>query len=1162
MYFKMIPDALDNADEFIFINVESNRIYNDNTGWSEYQFLISEDTYISKILFKGNLQGIPSNCSSDYGHLFLKNIEIIPVEYGNHAICEAGTVTLAPTCPDIINSGVDVNWSPINSTSLNPTVSVTQTTDYLGSFLVYEIPSQGIAVYHDISVNVEVYHSETINHTVQMCQGQTTTLCADVSYGSNHTWSNNLTTDCINITQLGTYTCETTNGACTLTEIFEVVEYEDATIYASIDKCDLQNPEWILEVQEGISNSGNCTYIWSNNDTQNPIIVTNPITYKVTITDNVTGCVQYASYQVPILTAFPFYNSSTGTCEVSTGTNVNLADMAYIVQGDINITNQSTLTLENCKLYMLAARSINIENGSHLNNYGSILSSCSTWKGVYVHGDPSYPYPNNRGYYTGKNNSIIEHAEKAIESKSGGRINIKDSHFINNLQSLYIHDHSINVSGIFLRNDMIVNDNKRFTDAEYCQQISSIQWVPKYQIEFLNIPSFTAFNCSIDNQTSNNAKIGGVLTNCPLRMGNITASPPRSSFENLYIGIRNLNDVSSTKKTELYDLDFVNCEKATFIESSESPRIERNTFDMGGSNLASSHGLFLSGCQSPEVKFNTFKNGARGLMITSGDGDYTVYKNTFENFTHAPGGDFDASAIVATGDNTITDEPNEGLQFKCNTFTNNNHSIFIRNGRVKEKQGFWDDDNPEVKDPANNCFSDYNNLGEDAFRVQNGTANHDYRYYQHSNAEMNITGYATQNASTWTFFENTGDFVTFEAACPDNPNSGGGGVIIGPGGLLSPSGFTSAGTSINTLNLDIDSKESELQTKVDKGNTNTLAVEVNTASPDNYTEVAQKVSDNEGYVSDVVLDEFITKDVGRPVAKTIALAQNSPLPEASKEKIEQAGLPEDLKSYLWAQQTGISVREQKEAEIDHLKSQKNYLFNALIASVLADSVDIRLDSLVDLLEQQNDFHLRKRAIQLMAAKGHKNDALQSISELRQDIVNLDNKEQLDDMLQMEALQIGTKGLTLAEQNTYLMQNRALLLEIYNKKDKASVKAYRMLKRLGENIAEPLDITTAFPLRSTEERETSSSINSSYKSGLNLDGFLSLYPNPVQGKLTVEYILAKGANTMLAIYDINGKLCLQELLKTNVGIKSINVEQLTSGIYILKLDSKSQEFIVK
>jgi hypothetical protein len=78
----------------------------------------------------------------------------------------------------------------------------------------------------------------------------------------------------------------------------------------------------------------------------------------------------------------------------------------------------------------------------------------------------------------------------------------------------------------------------------------------------------------------------------------------------------------------------------------------------------------------------------------------------------------------------------------------------------------------------------------------------------------------------------------------------------------------------------------------------------------------------------------------------------------------------------------------------------------------------------------------------------------------------------------------------------------------------------------------------------------------------MDGWLSLYPNPVKGRLTVEYLLSANADTKMKIYDINGKLLMQEDWQTTMGIKTVDVSSYSEGVYILTIGKQSKEFVVK
>lgn len=64
--------------------------------------------------------------------------------------------------------------------------------------------------------------------------------------------------------------------------------------------------------------------------------------------------------------------------------------------------------------------------------------------------------------------------------------------------------------------------------------------------------------------------------------------------------------------------------------------------------------------------------------------------------------------------------------------------------------------------------------------------------------------------------------------------------------------------------------------------------------------------------------------------------------------------------------------------------------------------------------------------------------------------------------------------------------------------------------------------------------------------------LSIYPNPVEDELTIK-TSAEVINKVATVFDINGKRIISSKLKT----KTLNVSNLTSGVYFLRLESEGK-----
>ena len=80
------------------------------------------------------------------------------------------------------------------------------------------------------------------------------------------------------------------------------------------------------------------------------------------------------------------------------------------------------------------------------------------------------------------------------------------------------------------------------------------------------------------------------------------------------------------------------------------------------------------------------------------------------------------------------------------------------------------------------------------------------------------------------------------------------------------------------------------------------------------------------------------------------------------------------------------------------------------------------------------------------------------------------------------------------------------------------------------------------------------------------GNIKIFPNPVKDKLSISNIINSNLRS-IEIFTVLGKLNRTYLVKNNVNNLEIDVSNLTSGIYLLKLNnedgnSKTQKLIVQ
>ncbi len=162
----------------------------------------------------------------------------------------------------------------------------------------------------------------TANGPLVFCFGSSVTLDAGEGY-SSYLWSTGAKTRRITVTESGFYsvTVKNANGCVATSQEVEVITYENPkpVIYASgpLEIC--YGKSVTLTTSEGF-----VAYLWSNGDTTNSIIVTQPGTYYVRVVDQ-NGCVGESQVvRVTVLQAFSVTINPSGPTEFCAGGSVEL----------------------------------------------------------------------------------------------------------------------------------------------------------------------------------------------------------------------------------------------------------------------------------------------------------------------------------------------------------------------------------------------------------------------------------------------------------------------------------------------------------------------------------------------------------------------------------------------------------------------------------------------------------------------------------------------------------------------------------------------------------------------------------------------------------------------------------------------------------------------
>ena len=231
---------------------------------------------------------------------------------GATTFCQGGSVTLTA------NVGASYLWSNGSQTQ-----SITVTAG--GSYYVTVTNASGCSATSaatTVTVNPLPVATIVANGATSFCQGGSVTLTA--GSGASYLWSNNATTQSINVTTSGTYTVTLTNASgCSATSLpvaVTIFATPTATITAGGATTFCQGGNVTLNANAGSGYS----YQWSNNTNNQSLVVSMAGSYTVTVTD-ANGCSATSSATVVTVNPLPTANAITGITSVCVGSTTTLA---------------------------------------------------------------------------------------------------------------------------------------------------------------------------------------------------------------------------------------------------------------------------------------------------------------------------------------------------------------------------------------------------------------------------------------------------------------------------------------------------------------------------------------------------------------------------------------------------------------------------------------------------------------------------------------------------------------------------------------------------------------------------------------------------------------------------------------------------------------------
>ncbi len=443
---------------------------------------------------------------------------------------------------------------------------------------------------------------------------------------------------------------------------------------------------------------------------------------------------------------------------------------------------------ENKKIIVRAGGKLIIDGGMLTNKCGSL------WQGIEVLGNYQLPQTaTNQGTVEMLNGAIITNARIGIRTiqsdpdgnldwtKTGGIVQVKDSHFINNRKAIeFMSYHNgptnneiANVS--YIKNcDFESNDLHHFTTNDHssfvtlwdvngvringCRFNNNLSFTPNYPLDRgSGIISAMATYYVTDHCTNNNFE----CTN-----GTII----RNEFSGMSYAIRASGPATFNSLT-IDHAKFTNNYRAVYLSGFGNATVTRNQFDWAVLSPNFTYGLYLNNCTGYEVEENTFNGNdmqnSTGMIIrNSGQGNNLLYKNTFGNLN---------SGTTILGVNDETGLPNfTGLQIWCNDYrfendvnSDNNFDIFLgANASIADYQG-----DAEYNKPAGNRFWATMEMGDmSEINLTTNAPVSSFEYITHD-PTMSPETYPTDHSSEVGILISVGTPYS-TASCPSNLSKG------------------------------------------------------------------------------------------------------------------------------------------------------------------------------------------------------------------------------------------------------------------------------------------------------------------------------------------------------------------------------------------------------
>ena len=843
------------------------------------------------------------------------------------------------------------------------------------------------------------------------------------------------------------------------------------------------------------------------------------------------------------------------------------------IRDELRIPAGVNITISGITIKFAPNAKLIIENGGTLNGARLTLTNgakltvderCGSklWQGVEVWGQTQLVQNTvtntKQGVLIVQGNSTIEYAMiGALASRRTSATSFDDA-FNGGIVQVNVGNLSNNVRGVWMRkyNSPVGANNISFfskANFEWTNNFNSTMFSVQELLRLEEVTGIiirgSVFKNLIDVNTIGNVKKGrGILSmtshfivrefcNNLQVLGQPCTNATKSTFTDLDYAIRATSS-NYTKSFWVYNSTFTNNRYGIHGTGITDPKITLNNFFIREDNLAQSAGVALYSSTGYTIEGNNFEesnntaiaNGlgqSYGVVINnSGSSDNEVYRNTFSKLK--VGG-------LSEGVNGETQDPasnyfyTKGLRWFCNTFNAPIYETDLGiNGIIAYQQGY--PITVSVQEAIENATRNKFSLSGES---QTLYPNHDI-WSTPISQQINYTHLAdiTHTPDNYTLL----NVYVSPAEALGNP--------VFSTTTMCPSRISH---DISFANLKMAEIKTELvakTTQLEDGSNPSLIEQLQSMNDETSNEVYNELYAKSPYLSNELLREVLYSGFDSELKFELFMA-NTPLNQKMLEELASSDLENLYLETIIENSNGESPVDQLMKSIGRLESEYKALNDRTVQEYLFDEEALDFEQLKAYLETVDDEDSKKMYYDILMSKNE----TEEIENLKLETVfsNNDDFIKLQDVKQELYFDENDEETIIEDERMYNALTSLKESEIENEIPK---KAQAILEKV-EGLYDIPDFEPLFaPLyRSASAANEMKSIDSPTSQ-------FQVYPNPANENLVVvmnDYI---GINLQYEVVDIRGSKVLSQSNESNALEFNLDVANLKSGIYILKVIDNS------